>query len=89
VARANLDRPNGKRHAGWLHELKVHDKLKALEMLGKHLGLFKDAADGATDWQELAARLASARTECVDPLEGRGSMGPWERGRERCRQPAC
>jgi serine/threonine-protein kinase len=68
VARANQG-ADGKRNAEWLHELKVHDKLKALEMLGKHLGLFKAVVDVTTDWEGLAARLASARTERVDPRQ--------------------
>ena len=46
-----------------LHRTKTHDKLKALEMLGKHLKIITDnvVTGELDDWERRAADLASAR----------------------------
>ena len=44
--------------------VKIGDKLKALEMLAKHFRLRGEpVAVNGVDWEKLAARLARARTE--------------------------
>ena len=52
--------------------LKVHlwDKLKALELLAKHLGLLVNRLHVTGDWDRLAARLASARQQPQGSPEG-------------------
>ena len=40
------------------HEVKLHDKLKAAEMLGKHLGMFDDKARREGETQGSIARVA-------------------------------
>lgn len=61
VARANLDITDGKRSPEWLHKMKLHDKVKVLEILAKHFALLKDVVQVEGDWEKAAARLASAR----------------------------
>lgn len=41
--------------------VKLHDKLKALELLGRHLGMWNDKLDLNADWSDLARRLAEGR----------------------------
>lgn len=63
VARANLDRTDGKRSKEWLHEIKYADKAKALEMLAKHYKLLTEIHEHKGEWDKLAARIASARAK--------------------------
>ena len=44
-----------------IHKLKWHDKLKALELLMKHLGILEEKVSISGDWGKLAQRLASIR----------------------------
>jgi hypothetical protein len=71
MVRANLNPADGKRDVKWLHKFKYYDKVRALEMLAKHFALLKDSVDlqVTTDWEKLAARLASVRTEPIDPRQ--------------------
>ena len=70
VARANLDRTDGKRDEEWLHKIKIVQKTDALEMLAKYFKLLVEQVHVTSDWAQLAARLASARqrVEVVDAL---------------------
>jgi phage terminase small subunit len=62
-AAVNLDPTDGKTTYG--RKLKMWDKLKALELLARHLGILKDIVQVEGDWDKLAARLASARQRGV------------------------
>lgn len=42
-------------------EVKLWDKLRSLELLFRHLGMLRDRLELSADWDDLAARLASAR----------------------------
>ena len=44
-----------------IHKLKWWDKLKALELLMKHLGILEEKVSISGDWDKLAQRLASIR----------------------------
>ncbi len=46
-----------------IHKLKWWDKLKALELLMKHLGILEEKVSVSGDWDKLAQRLASVRQE--------------------------
>lgn len=61
VARANLDRTDGKKSAEFLYKIKHITKVKALEILAKHFNLLAEVVVVKGDWDKLAARLASAR----------------------------
>jgi len=63
VARANLDRTDGKRDEEWLHELKHADKLRALDLLAKHFRLVTEVVEHreAIDWDKRIARIKAAR----------------------------
>jgi len=82
VARANLNPTDGKRDEEWLHKIKYFDKLKALEMLAKHFALLKDIVDVTvtTDWEKLAARIASVRNEPIDPRQFLGPVPARRKG---------
>jgi hypothetical protein len=69
VTRASPTNSDKTRVEERLFEIKPCDKLKALEMLAKHFALLKESVTVTTDWNKLAARLASARTEPIDPKE--------------------
>ena len=74
VARANLDKTDGKRSVEFLHKFKFNDKLKALELLAKIHGMLKDVVEVQTDWEKLAARIASIRQE--PPVDRSRFLGP-------------
>jgi phage terminase small subunit len=77
VAQANLDKTDGPRDQEWIHRLKTCDKLKALELLAKYFALLKGVVEVTSDWDKLAARLASVRTEGpVDPRKVLESKRP-------------
>lgn len=61
VARANLDRTDGKRGDEWLTKIKLASKVDALTLLGKHFKLYVERLEVTGDWDKLAARLAAAR----------------------------
>lgn len=61
VARANLDRTDGKRGDEWLTKIKLASKVDALQMLAKHFKLLVERIEVTGDWDKLAARLAAAR----------------------------
>ena len=48
--------------AGSSLKLKTHDKVKALELLGKHMGMFVDKVEHSGSIGGLAERMAAART---------------------------
>jgi phage terminase small subunit len=63
-AAANPRQSHAKRDEKGLYKVKLCDKLRALEMLGKRFGLFDGGRRHDTlDWDALAARLASVRNE--------------------------
>ncbi len=53
---------------GLEHEVKLADKLRALELLGKHLGVFKEASSGdpAADALEAARALLGGVDSAID-----------------------
>ena len=44
-----------------MHKAKFNDKLKALELPMKHLGILEEKVSVSGDWDKLAQRLASVR----------------------------
>ena len=44
-----------------MHKAKFNDKLKALALLMKHLGILEEKVSVSGDWDKLAQRLASVR----------------------------
>lgn len=61
VARANLDRTDGKRSREWLYEIKLNSKNQALEMLARHFKLLVDVVQVEGDWEKRVARIRKAR----------------------------
>ena len=51
----------GDGHTDTVHKVKLHDKLKALDLLARHFALLHDQVSIEGDWDKLAARLASAK----------------------------
>ncbi|HYN06769.1 MAG TPA: hypothetical protein VES67_05230 [Vicinamibacterales bacterium] len=62
VARANLDRTDGKRSKEWLHEIKLPKKSATLELLMKHFRLLVDIVEIDTTEARLA-KLDAARAK--------------------------
>ena len=59
VLKTNLVSGDGRREE--VHEIKLWDKLKALEMLAKYFKLLEEQIHVTADWDKIVARLASAR----------------------------
>ena len=68
VARANLDRTDGKKSDEFLHKLKLFPKSKATELLAKHFGLVREIVETKEpiDWDKRIARIRAARRRVGD-----------------------
>jgi phage terminase small subunit len=51
----------GDGHTDTVHKVRLHDKLKALDLLARHFKLLHDQVSIEGDWEKFAARLASAK----------------------------
>ena len=62
IARANLDRTEGRRSTEWLHKIKLSPKVNALEMLAKYFKLLDRAAENeGGDFEKFVAWINKAR----------------------------
>ena len=59
ILKTNLVSGDGRREE--VHEIKLWNKLQALEMLAKYFKLLEEQIHVTGDWEKLAQRLASAR----------------------------
>jgi len=68
VARANLDKTDGKKSEEFLFKVKHIKKEKALEMLAKHFRLITDIVEHKepVDWDKRIARIRAARRRVGD-----------------------
>lgn len=65
-------------NAGGTMKLKTHDKVKALELLGKHLGMFKDQVEltGKDGKPLIPTRLEEMTDEQLAAIAAAGSAAP-------------
>jgi len=77
VARANLDRTDGKRSSEWLHKIKLSPKVNALEMLAKHFKLLDRAGENENgmDWDKYLAAVNRARQKLVADKADKAKKG--------------
>lgn len=68
VARANLDKTDGKKSEEFLHKLKLFPKSKATELLAKHFRLVTEVVEHkeAIDWDKRISRIRAARKRVGD-----------------------